>query len=107
EFKYLMAQLMRDRRVDVKVVLLEASAGLTRTKDSPYLEKFPDDKAELLKYDLIILGDVDARVFSTGQLESIEEFVTKFGGGLAVIAGKKNNPWTYRKTPIEKMLPVE
>src|SRR5262249_20361687 len=45
--------------------------------------------------------------FSTGQLDTIEEFVTKFGGGLAVIAGKKNNPWTYRKTPIEKMLPVE
>jgi len=26
---------------------------------------------------------------------------------LAVIAGKKNDPWTYRRTPIEKMLPVE
>jgi uncharacterized membrane protein len=107
EFKYLTAQLMRDRRVDVKVILLEGSTGLARTKDSPYLEKFPENKKDLFKYDLIILGDVDSRVFSTGQLEAIEEFVTKFGGGLAVVAGKKNNPWSYRKTPIEKMLPVE
>jgi hypothetical protein len=107
EFKYLMAQLLRDRRVEAKVVLLEASAGLARTPDSPYLEKLPDTKEALFKYDLIILGDVDAKVFSSNQLEAIEEFVTKFGGGLAIIAGKKNNPWTYRKTPIEKMLPVE
>jgi hypothetical protein len=107
EFKYLMAQLMRDRRVDAKVVLLEASPGLSRSPNSPYLEKIPDTKEALFKYDLIILGDVDAKAFSTSQLDAIEEFVTKFGGGLAVVAGKKNNPWTYRKTPIEKMLPVE
>jgi len=107
EFKYLTALLTRDRRVDPKVVLLEGSPGLARTKNSPYLERFPDDKAELFKYDLIILGDVDSKVFSTAQLEAMEEFVTKFGGGLAVVAGKKNNPWTYRKTPIEKMLPVD
>jgi hypothetical protein len=107
EFKYLMAQLMRDRRVDAKVVLLEGSSGLARTKDSPYLEKFPDRKEDLFKYDLIVLGDVDARAFTSAQLEGIEEFVTKFGGGLAVVAGKKSNPWTYRKTAIERMLPVE
>src|SRR5207248_327497 len=99
-------QVLRERRVDAKVRLLEGSAGLARTKDSPYLEKFPDDKKELFKYDLIILGDVDSRVFSTAQLESIEEFVSKFAGGLAVIAGQKNNPWTYRKTQIERKMPV-
>jgi hypothetical protein len=107
EFKYLMAQLMRDRRVDVKVILLDGSPGLARTKDSPYLEKFPEDKRDLFKYDLVMLGDVDSKSFTPGQLEAIEEFVTKFGGGLAVIAGKKNDPWTYRRTPIERMLPVE
>lgn len=107
EFKYLAAQLIRDRRIDVKILLVEGSPGLTRTKDSPYIEKFPEDKKELFKYDLLVLGDVDPRIFSAGQLEGIEEFVAKFGGGLAVIAGKKNNPWGYRKTPIEKMLPVE
>jgi hypothetical protein len=107
EFKYLMAQLIRDRRVDVKVVLLEGSAGLARTKDSPYLEQFPATKEELFKYDLVMLGDVDSKALTSGQIEALEEFVAKFGGGLAVIAGKKSNPWTYRKTPLEKMLPVE
>jgi hypothetical protein len=108
EFKYLMALLMRDRRVDLKVVLLEGSPGLARTADSPYLEKVPDDKRELYKFDLIVLGDVDpTKAFTEGHLEAIEEFVTKFGGGLAVVAGKKAAPWTYRKTPLEKMLPVE
>jgi hypothetical protein len=108
EFKYLMALLMRDRRVDLKVVLLEGSPGLARTPDSPYLEKVPDDKRELYKFDLIILGDVDpTKAFTEGHLEAIEEFVTKFGGGLAVVAGKKSVPGTYRKTALEKMLPVE
>jgi hypothetical protein len=102
-----MAQLMRDRRVDVKVIQVEGSAGLARTTNSPYLERFPEDKKDLFKYDLLILGDVDSHYFTPGQLDAIEEFVTKFGGGLAIVAGKKNMPWTYRKTPIEKMLPVE
>jgi hypothetical protein len=107
EFKYLTAQLVRDRRVDVKVVLLEGSSGLAKSKDSPYLEAFPPSKEELFKYNVIVLGDVDARVFSSAQLEAMDEFVNNFGGGLAFVAGKKNNPWTYRKTPLEKLLPVE
>jgi hypothetical protein len=108
EFKYLMALLMRDRRVDLKVVLLEGSPGLAQTPDSPYLEKVPQDKRELYKFDLIILGDVDpTKAFTEGHLEAVEEFVTKFGGGLAVVAGKRSAPWTYRKTALEKMLPVE
>ncbi len=107
EFKYLQAMLARDRRVELKSVLLEADEQLTKAKDSPYLPEIPKTKADLQKFDLIILGDVDARAFSSTQLESINEFVSKFGGGLLMIAGKRANPWTYAKTPIEKMLPVE
>lgn len=108
EFKYLMAMLMRDRRVDLKVALLESSPGLSRTPGSPYLEKLPEDKKELYKYDLILLGDIDVKnALSDGHKEAIEEFVSKFGGGLAVIAGKRNAPWSFRKTVLEKMLPVE
>ena len=107
EFKYLMSLLTRDRRIDAKVVLMEGSPGLARGAGSPYLEKFPEDKKDLYAYDLLILGDVDANAFTAAQRDSIEEFVAKFGGGLAVIAGKKNAPWSYRRTPLEKMLPVE
>ncbi|MEZ0268244.1 MAG: hypothetical protein ACAI43_26255 [Phycisphaerae bacterium] len=107
EFKYLMALLTRDRRVDAKVVLIEGSQGLSRSPNSPYLERFPEDKKDLYAYDLIILGDVDATKLTDAQRDAIEEFVAKFGGGLAIVAGKKNAPWSYRRTVLDKMLPVE
>jgi len=43
-------------------------AGLAKAADSPYLEKFPEDKKDLFKYDLIVLGDVDSRIFSFRDL---------------------------------------
>jgi hypothetical protein len=107
EFKYLAALLLRDRRVDAKLFLVEGASGLSKPKDSPYLDRLPDDRKEIEKYDVIILGDVNPRVFSTAQLEGFRDFVFNSRGGLAVIAGKKYNPWSYRRTPIEDMLPVE
>ena len=107
EYKYLQAMLMRDRRVEFKCVLFESDAELSRHKDSPYLPEFPKKKEDLFKFDLVILGDVDPKLFSTTQIEMIEEFVSKLGGSLVTIAGKRFMPNSYRRTPIEKLLPIE
>ncbi|HEV7299066.1 MAG TPA: hypothetical protein VGN72_06840 [Tepidisphaeraceae bacterium] len=107
EYKYLQVVLMRDRRVDAKFLLLEADSAMAAGADSPYLARFPRDKKELFTYDLIILGDVDPRQFAQQQLEAINEFVDKFGGGLLVVAGRRFNPTAFKDTPIGKMLPVQ
>ncbi len=107
EFKYLQALLMRDRRVTLKCYLAEADEGITKDDKGPFLERFPRTKEELLKYDLVILGDVDPNGLSQAQTGWIGEFVSKFGGGLLVISGKKYGPGAWANTPIGKMLPVE
>src|SRR5437764_3826347 len=40
-------------------------------------------------------------------MEMIEKFVSKFGGAVVMVAGKRYSHNAYRKTPIENMLPVE
>ncbi|CAN5393560.1 hypothetical protein BH09PLA1_BH09PLA1_04190 [soil metagenome] len=107
EFKYIQALLLRDRRIKLKCVLMEGDPSIASYSDSPYLARVPTDKKELFEYDLIILGDVDPRNLSAGQLEAMNEFVSKLGGGMLLIAGKSYSPWAYRGTALEKLLPVE
>ena len=108
EFKYLMQQLLRDRRIDLRVLLLDGDPGISKGEKSPYVTEFPKLKAELHeKYDVLILGDVDPKTFSPQQLNNIHEFVTVTGGGLIMIAGQQFSPMNYAGTAIEKMLPVE
>ncbi|MGA2499852.1 MAG: hypothetical protein ABSH20_19110 [Tepidisphaeraceae bacterium] len=107
EFKYVQAALVRDRRIDFKCLLIEADPTVARGKDSPYLEEFPVRKEDLFKYDCIVIGDVDPKFFSPTQMEAMGEFVSRFGGAIVMVAGKRYAPNAYRRTLFEKMLPVE
>ena len=107
EFRYLQAMLLRDRRVDLKCFLLDGAPTIARGTNSPYLEQLPARKDDLFKYDLVILGDVDPRRLSAVQMENLAELVSRFGGAFVMVAGKRFSPNAYRRTPIEKMLPVE
>lgn len=107
EYKYLQAMLLRDRRVEPKFLLLEASPSLGAAENSPYLARFPATREELFKYDLIILGDIDPRAFSGEQLSWMQQHVSRFGAGLVFIAGRQRMPWLWTGTPMEKLIPVE
>jgi hypothetical protein len=61
----------------------------------------------LFKYDLVILGDVDPKIFTAMLQENLNKLVSDFGGGLVVLAGKRFMPGGYRRTVLEKLLPVE
>ena len=66
EFKYLMQQMLRDRRVDLKVFLVDGDPGVSKGENTPYLPEFPKSKGDLNdKYDVLIFGDVDPK---TGTL---------------------------------------
>ena len=79
DYRYLQAVLMRDRRVEVKTLLLEGDPSIAREENSPYLEKFPNTKKELFEYDVVVFGDVDPNRISTSQMENLNEFVSRFG----------------------------
>ena len=107
EFRYLQAMLLRDRRIELDCFLVEGDPGIIRGEDSPYIAQFPARKEELFKYDLVIFGDVDPRHMSGTHLENLNELVSRFGGALAVVAGKRFTPNAYRRTVLENLLPVE
>ena len=107
EYKYLQAILARDRRIDPKFILLESDPAISHAPNSPFLSEFPRKNEDLFKFDVLILGDVDPKTFSPTQLDAINQFVSKFGGSLITLAGKRFTPNAYRSTTIAKMLPVE
>jgi hypothetical protein len=107
EFKYLQAMLMRDRRVDLKCFLVEGDPGISRDSTAPYLAQFPSRKDDLFQYDLVIFGDVDPKAISSSQLDNINELVSRFGGALVMVAGKRFAPHAYKSSVLEKLLPVE
>jgi hypothetical protein len=107
EFRYLQAMLQRDRRIELKCLLFEGDPAITRATNSPYIAQFPARKEDLFKYDLVILGDVDPRRLAPQNLENLNEWVSKFGGAVIAIAGKRSMPAAYRRTALEQMLPVE
>lgn len=107
EFRYLQALLLRDRRVDLKCVLFDGDPAITRSPGSPYLEAFPTRREDLFAYDLVIFGDVDPKHFTPTQLEILSDFVARSGGSFLMVAGRRFSPWSYRDTPLERVLPVE
>src|SRR5207248_2281709 len=72
----------------------------------PFLNAFPATRPELFKFDLLILGDVNAQAFGREQQEMIRDFVAE-GGGFLQIAGRNRGPASYVGTPLADVLPVE
>ncbi len=71
---------------------------------------FPEDLAELERYDAVILSDVPADSLFAGdlnQMEMIRAYVHDLGGGLIMAGGKQSfGPGGYYQTPVEEALPV-
>lgn len=105
EFRYLTAILKRDPRL--KTTFISSSAGPEFARNSPeYIERFPSKREDVFKYDLVILGDVDAAFFTQEELALLEELVRDRGGSLLVLCGPMHTPTSYSGTPVETMLPV-
>ncbi len=107
EFRYLQALLVRDRRVQAKFILRDGDPSLSAEQNSPYLSDIPRNREDWMKYDVIILGDVDAHIFNDAQMQSMNELVSGFGGGIIFVAGKRYMPGSYRHTPLESLFPVQ
>lgn len=105
EFRYLSAILKRDPRL--KTTFISSSAGPEFARNSPeYIERFPSKREEAFKYDLVILGDVDAAFFTAEELGLLEELIRDRGASLLVLCGPMHTPSSYSGTPVETLLPV-
>lgn len=113
EFRYLVAALQRDPRVQLESVLF----------DQPYLGLLPQTffprelkplgaagdgtETALAEYDAILIGDVDPQRLPPQTLAAIENYVRTDGGTLVLMAGKQHMPAGYAGGPLEGLLPVE
>jgi len=105
EYRYLRAMLKRDPRINATFIATCTGPELARNS-SEYIARFPERREEAFKYDLVILGDVDAGFFSADEFLRLEELVRDRGGSLLMLCGPRYSPASYSGTPVENMLPV-
>ncbi len=98
---------------NLQVVILQRTAEekylrLDIGKEDELSGGFPKTREELFAYKALILGSVEAASFSPDQLRMLADFVSKRGGGLLMLGGRRafaEGGWAG--TPIGEVLPVE
>ena len=113
EMKFLRRAVQEDQNVEV--------IALQRTADNKFLRLFvtePDDpeelvggfpktREELFSYRALVLGSVEAGIFSGDQLQMIADFVDRRGGALLMLGGARSfGEGGYGGTPVADALPL-
>jgi len=126
EYLFLRSSLIRDTKLHAFCFLASAdpawpqelSLELLR-KGERGLSQFPGELKDLKEFDVVVLGDVNLRTLGqprSGSDLSIDwrklgdnlvRFVEEFGGAVIFLGGHEYDPWSYRDTPLEKLLPVK
>jgi len=108
EYRFMKNALLRDKRLETKILIRVPKLAEIADKSSPYIKEFPK-REELFKYDVIVFGNMPNDSFWTEQdLENIKKFVRDEGGGIWFIAGKNNFPDAYHDSKnLEMLIPVK
>jgi len=87
EVQFLRNALMRDQHVEFAAWLQNADPGYRQAGDRP-ITRLPNDRAELSRYDALLLVDPDMRALGPEWPGLITHFVGQEGGGLIYVAGE-------------------
>lgn len=110
EFAFLRRAVAGDTNLHV--------VGLQRTAEGKYLRLgvedsldlvggFPRSREELFRYRAVVLGSVEAAGFTAEQLRVLSDFVSRRGGGLLFLGGRRAfAEGGYQNTPLEDAFPV-
>jgi uncharacterized membrane protein len=111
ELKFIRRAVGDDKNLHVVVLQRTAENKFLRIDIDTLTELaagFPVTRDELFKYRAIILGSVEASFFTHDQLQMLNDFVSKRGGGLLALGGRHSfSEGGYLGTPVGEMLPVE
>lgn len=105
EYRYLHAGLARDSRVELSTYLRQGGAAFAG--DDRFLSEFPATPEALFDYHVVILGDIPPEAIGEKGLELLDEWVSRLGGSLILLSGRRHNPWSYAEGPLAPLLPVE
>jgi len=104
EYRYLKNLLVREKSVEVSVMLVSADRDFAQEGDLP-IARLPRSPEEFADYDLLVIGDVPAGHFSPDQLETIRDAVATRGTGLLLLGGPRHAPSSWEGTPLEELAP--
>lgn len=107
EYRYLKNALLREKSMEISVLLLEADEQFVQEGTFP-IRRFPESPEELGRFDVVLFGDVDPRAgwLTTAQMNMLLDFVGNDGGGFGLIAGERFAPQRFLGTPLEKLVAV-
>jgi uncharacterized membrane protein len=103
---------------NIQVVLLQRTAAATPSSPTKFLrlgidtpdellEGFPLKEEDLYTYSGLILGSVEASAFTVEQLRMISDFVSRRGGGLLTLGGRRSfAEGGWGGTPVAEALPI-
>ncbi|MDA1086659.1 MAG: VWA domain-containing protein [Verrucomicrobia bacterium] len=119
EFRYIKNLFAnRDRSTQLQYVLLQPDiiadaperepvyASVARERDEIEATHLPLDEEEWMKFDVIILGDVDPESLGAERLRILDRFVSRRGGALIIVSGPMHMPHRYTESALADLLPV-
>jgi len=110
EVKFLRRAVWDDENIQTVVLQRTASSKYSRydvDDGEELLGGFPRSREELFRYRAVILGSVEASLFTPDQLDMLADFVSVRGGGLLVLGGRSAlAEGGYAGTALEDVLPI-
>ena len=107
EWRFLAHYAERDPRTRhaFKTALLSSDAK-ARDVERGLLPGLPGSAVAFAEFDLLILGDFDAKGLSSATQEAILDFVGSFSGAVLIMPGPLHGLGQYDKMPLAELLPV-
>jgi hypothetical protein len=108
EWRFIKEVFHRDKLVGTRGfrTFLRSADPAVRHSNELFLPTMTPKRSDFFANDVIFLGDMPAATLGTRFCEMTKEFVSKFGGGLVVLAGPRFGPGELADTPLADMLPV-
>lgn len=108
EWRFVKEVFHRDKLVGQRGfrTFLRSADPKVRISNELFLPTLTPQRSEFFANDVIFLGDMPSATLSPRFCEMVKEYVSKFGGGLVVIAGPRFGPGQLANTPLADMLPV-
>jgi len=106
DFRYIVNALKDDRRVELKCHVIEGDRGIEDEEGKLLLDTLPN-AAELMAYQVVLLGDVPPDSLGAERMEALVKLVGETGGGLIFLSGPSFNPAAFRNTPLAPLLPAD
>jgi uncharacterized membrane protein len=115
EYRYLKNAFIRDEKTIIahcRAAWSDRDFRWEITKGEEEITEFPGKLEDMIKYDVIVLGEIDPQdLYNTSEglektWENIRRFVYEIGGGVVFIGGVRHNPRSFKGTPIGKLVPI-